>query len=271
MLSTRNTVLALTITPAAIAAAFLGGCFGEPTTTYKGRQVTESQLPELVERDIAKAEADAKAKAEAAAAAAAAETARIAREAADRQHAFERQLSRLQSEQQFAVEDMTDLFAGDIANLDQARREAQEKAAAAIAQSQKDLAAFTADAEAARAAAQAEIDRKWNIRETIGQVLAPAADAGASFVPGLGAVLATLGGGTGLVGLLGLSRANRRKLEVNEALRAALAAAHMLPDDMQAAFQRALTTQADDQDQAVIAGVVKADSLKEQPKLALAA
>jgi hypothetical protein len=250
----------------ALLAVGTGAC-SEPTTQYKGKPVTEAELAEVVARDIDAAGAAAKKAAQAAAAAEAAEVRRLEREAAERTRAFERQLARLVAEQQFEVEDLRDMFAQEFSAITDAIEAAGTARALAMKAAADELDRFTANAEAARATAQADIDKQWNVRETIGSILAPAADAGAAFVPGLSAVIGAVGGGTGLVGLLGLSRANRKRLSAQEATRAALAAIDMLPPDMRAAAEKALAAVADRQDMAVIGRIQREDDLTVMPAM----
>lgn len=234
---------------AVIGIGTLAGC--DPKAEFAGgdRKLSTEEVAVLVERENAKAVAEAQAAVK-----------QIEREAAERTRAFQRSLDRLISEQTFAREDLADLYDRDAADL-----RGRAEAIAAAAQKSVD------ERLAAQAAHAAEIEKQWSGREFVGSILAPAIDAGASLVPGLGAIITTLGGGAGILGLLGMNREKKRKISASEALRAALAAAAMLPEPMRTAFEAALKTQADAADEAVIAKIKKDDDLHAVPEMRIAA
>lgn len=210
----KSTPWIVTVIIAAMCAvAGLSSC-AEPRADFRGQEVTEAELAGRV-----RAEAD-----------------RLAREAADRQAAFEIAVAKLDGQRAIDIAELTSKYNADRRMLDDS------------------LASLARDS----AAATASIENQWTERGEWGETITGGLEVAGQFIPGIAPFV---GVGAGLIGLLGWKRNASKAAAAREAVRAVAGGIASLPKDIREKAKAAIGLQADSSDRAVIAKVVADDEL----------
>jgi len=191
----------------------LSGC-AEPRADFRGQQVTEAELAMRVTQ----------------------EAAALAREAADRQAAFEIAVAKLDGQRAIDIAELTSKYNADRRMLDDS------------------LAALARDS----SAATASIENQWTERGQWGETIKGGIETAGQFIPGLAPFA---GVAAGLVGLLGWKRNASKAAAALEAVRAVAGGVASLPKEIREKAKAAIGLQADSSDKAIIANVVAQDEL----------
>jgi hypothetical protein len=189
------------------------GC-AEPRADFRGQQVTEAELAGRVQ----------------------AETERLAREAADRQAAFEIAVAKMDGQRAIDIAELTANYNADRRMMEDAR------------------AALARDSEASAAS----IESQWTQRGEWGETIVGTVETAGELFP---AIAPFAGVAAGIVGLLGWKRNASKAAAAREAVRAVAGGIASLPKEIREKAKNAIGLQADSSDRAIIAKVVADDEL----------